>query len=151
MYTFINTYKIFKICLLQKSNLLKNKTHLGTNQGVIRKEKSRGYLNINFKNGSTNVEYVLMSLTFTSIFYIPGKTITFNVSTWSSRWGPLIWTTSLDWRKLVWPWTASWPLHKDHSGHTEVLKTSKLWHGFKFSPILADLCHISFLWGRIKA
>ena len=88
------------------------------------------------------MEYVLMSLKITSKFNIPGKTTTWNASTWLSRWGELIWTTFLDWGRLVWPGTASWPLVKDHSGHTEVLKMSKLWPGFKISPILADLCHL---------
>ena len=48
---------------------------------------------------------------------------------------------NFDWRQLVWPWTASWPQHKQHSDNTEVLTISKLWHGFKVSTILADLCH----------
>ena len=36
----------------------KNKTRLGTNQGVFRKEETNGYLNINKINGVTNVENV---------------------------------------------------------------------------------------------
>ena len=71
-----------------------------------------------------------------------GKTTTWNASTWSSRWGQLIWTKFLEQRWLVWYETVSWPLHKDYSNHTEVLKISKLWNGFKISPFLADLCHI---------
>ena len=31
---------------------------------------------------------------------------------------------------------------KNNSENTKVLKISELWHGFKISPILADLCHI---------
>ena len=31
---------------------------------------------------------------------------------------------------------------KDYSGNNEALKISKLWHGFKNSPILGDLCHM---------
>ena len=30
----------------------------------------------------------------------------------------------------------------DHSGNTKALNILKLWHGFKFSPILADSCRI---------
>ena len=43
---------------LRKPNFLKNKTRLGTNQGVFRKEETNGYLNINKINGVTNVENV---------------------------------------------------------------------------------------------
>ena len=43
---------------------------------------------------------------------------------------------------LLWPWTASWPLHKNSSGCTEGLKILRLWHEFKILPILAALCHI---------
>ena len=48
----------------------------------------------------------------------------------------------LDWCWLVWPGTATWPLDKDGSGRTEVLKISKLWNWFEISSILADLFHI---------
>ena len=41
------------------------------------------------------------------------------------------------------PGTTRWPLHKDHSRNTKVMKISKLWHEFKISPILADLCLMS--------
>ena len=50
--------KLSKKKVLQKTNLLNNQTCLGTNQCVFRKEKNKGYLNMNFKDGATNVEYV---------------------------------------------------------------------------------------------
>ena len=85
-----------------------------------------------------------MSLKATSKFYISQITPPWNASTWSSSWGQLIRTTFLDWRRIAWPGTASWPLHIDHSGHTKVVKVSKLWHWFKISPIIADLWPICF-------
>ena len=45
-------------------------------------------------------------------------------------------THFLDWRQLVWPGTVSWPLHKDNSGHTEVLNISKNIHELKICPSL---------------
>ena len=33
-------------------------------------------------------------------------------------------------------------LHTNHSGHSEVLKISNMWHGFEILYRLADLCHI---------
>ena len=42
-------------------------------------------------------------------------------------------------RQHLWPGTESWLIRKDHSGNTKVIKISKLWHGFKIFPILADL------------
>ena len=73
------------------------------------------------------------------IFNIPGITPAWNAFTWSSRWDQLIWIKK---RPLVWHGTVSWPLLKDYSIHMEVLTISKVLHGFKISPILADLCHI---------
>ena len=67
---------------------------------------------------------------------------TWNAFTWSSRCGQLILMTFLDWQGLLWPGSASWPLHKNHSGYREVLKLLKLWHWFKIFPVFADLCHI---------
>ena len=64
--------KLSKKKVLQKPNLLNNQTCLGTNQCVFRKEKNKGYLNMNFKDGATNVEYVWMSLKDTSKFNTPG-------------------------------------------------------------------------------
>ena len=77
-----------------------------------------------------------------SKFYIPWITPSWNASTWSPRWGQLIWMTLLDCRGLLWPGTTNWPLHKNHSGYTEVLTIFKFWNGFKISPILADLWQI---------
>ena len=84
-----------------------------------------------------------MSRRAASQFNILGITPTWNASTWSSRWGQLIWTMFLDCRQHLWSRsTARWLLHKIHSGNTKVLEISKLWHGFKISPILADFCYI---------
>ena len=41
--------------------------------------------------------------------------------------GGVIQTTFMDWCQQLWPGTASWPLHKDNSGYTKVLKMVKLW------------------------
>ena len=60
---------------------ISQKTCLGTTQGMIRKDKYKGYLNMNLQSCVTNVEYVWMSLKITSSFYIPGKTTTWNAST----------------------------------------------------------------------
>ena len=78
----------------------------------------------------------------TSKFNILRITPTWNASTWSSKWGQLVWTTFLDCHRQLRPGTATWLSYKGHSRHTEVMKISKLWHGFKVSPILADLCHM---------
>ena len=130
--------------LLRKPNLLKNQTCLDTNQGVFRKKETNGYLNMNFKNHVTNVEYVWMSLKVSSKLNIPGIPPTWKASTWSSRCGQLIWMTVLDSRGLLWPGAASWPLHKTQSAYTEVLTTSNMWLGFEILRRLADLCHIHF-------
>ena len=122
-------FVFLKLKVAWKSNFVGHQVTSRIFQGVFRNT-----------NGVTNIGNMWMSLKATSKFNIPGITPTWNSSTWSSRWGLLIWTSFLDWRRLVWPRTASWPLHKDHSGHTEVFKMSKLRHGFKISPILADLC-----------
>ena len=90
------------------------------------------------------------SLKVASKFNIPGIIPNWNASTWSYRWGQLIWMTFLDCRGLLWPGTASWSLHKYHSSYTEVLKILKLWYWVK---ILVDLCHINIylliLWREI--
>ena len=46
-----------------------------------------------FPKNATIVAYVWLSLKVTSKFNIPGETTIWNVSTWSSRWVLLIWTT----------------------------------------------------------
>ena len=45
-YTFSNAKKLSKKKFLHKSNLLKHKTYLGTNQGVFKKKEAKGYLNM---------------------------------------------------------------------------------------------------------
>ena len=68
---------------------------------------------------------------------------TWNSWNWLSRWGQLMWVTILDCLVPLWPGTVNWPLHKSHTGFTELLNISKLWHGFKITPILADLWYLS--------
>ena len=122
---------------------LTSQTCLGTSQGMFQKYKTKGCLNMNWIYGVPNDEYGWMSLNVTSKFNIPWIILNWIAFTWSSRWGQVIWIAFLDWRGLLWPGTASWPLHKNHSDYTEVLKILKLWHGFKIFPILADLRHMS--------
>ena len=43
---------------LRKPILLNNQKCLGTNQGVFRKEETKGYSNMNLKIGFTNVDDV---------------------------------------------------------------------------------------------
>ena len=47
---------------LRKQFLLNHQKHFDTNQGVFRKEETKGYLNMNLKIGVTNVDYVWMSM-----------------------------------------------------------------------------------------
>ena len=47
MLLFGDKKEIIQEKVLQKSNLFKDQTCLGTNQGVIQKEKSKSYLNTN--------------------------------------------------------------------------------------------------------
>ena len=57
---------------LRKPILLNNQKCLGTNQGVFRKEKTKGYSNMNIGIGVTNVEEMvqrkLQSTCYTAIF-----------------------------------------------------------------------------------
>ena len=106
-----------------------------------------------FKNGVTNVDYVWMSLKATSNFNIPQIAPNCNAYTWSSRWGQLKLMKILDCQGILWPGTASSPIHKSHSISTDMLKISELWHGPKISPILADLCHIdcAIIWQMVTS
>ena len=56
---------------LRKPFLLNHQKRYYTNQGVFLKEETKGYLNMNFKKGVTNIDYVWMSLEVTSKFNIP--------------------------------------------------------------------------------
>ena len=109
-------------------------------QGVFREEKVKGYPNMPSNKGVTNVKNVWINRKLTSEFNIPGITPTWIISTWGSRWGQEVWMTFLDSCGLLWPGTASWPLH--HSGPTEVLNIKKIWQFFEIFPTLTDLCHI---------
>ena len=77
---------------------------------------------------------------------------TWNASTWSSKWGKLIWIIALDSRGLVWPEDSGKQgdlATKSHSGNTELLKVSKIYLGFKSSPTPTDLCHMYKLDGKL--
>ena len=64
-----------------------------------------------------------------------------NTRTWiSSTWGRC--TTVLDSHCIFWPIVASRPLQSNHSGHTEVLKMSKIYPCLEICPTITDLCHI---------
>ena len=106
--------------------------------GVFRKEKIKGYPNITSNKGVTNVKYVWISRKVTSKFNIPGIIPTWNTSTWGPRWVQEVWMMFLDSRRLLWPGTAGWPLHRDHSGPTEVVNILKLWPRFEIPPTLTD-------------
>ena len=73
-------------------------------------------------------------------------------STWSSRWGQLIWIIALDSRGLVWPEDSGKQgdlATKSHSDNTELLKVSKIYLGFKSSPTPTDLYHMYKLDGEL--
>ena len=97
----------------------------------------------------TNDEYVWMSLKVTSKFHTPGITPTWNACNWSSRWGQVIWMTFLDWLGLLWPGTASWPLHKNYRSNQEVLRKN-IYNWFKIYPILTGMCHMSLFSATIS-
>ena len=78
----------------------------------------------------TNADIVLISHTATPEFNIPGRNPTWNASTWSSKGGQLVGTTSLDCHQLLWPGTASWP-----SSQKTILVTPKWWKFLKFTLI----------------
>ena len=71
--TFFLFLKIKVVC---KCNLDGHQCTNSIFQGVFRKKKSKDYLKINIKKGFLNVGYV----------WISGITLTWNASTWSSRW-----------------------------------------------------------------
>ena len=86
-----------------------------------------------------------MSLRVHSKFNIPGIPLIWNASTWLSRWDRPMWTifqTTL--------WQQAGFNTKTILMSSRLLKFVKLLQRFKISPILPDLCHISYTSSQIQ-
>ena len=97
-------------------------THL---LGCVFGKKSQGLSEYAFKQGCYKCQIFVNELkSYLNIQY-SWLYPTWNTSTWGFMWVQGVWMTFLDFRRLFWPGTASWPLHRDHFGPTEVLNIKK--------------------------